>query len=175
MLSGWLGGFLSEPDPGTVEADFLGGSGVLLSSLKIGPVTPEERDRDLKFVQRTATGELPTGTRSVRVTMTAVQQEGTYDDAYFDNLVLALQGPTLALRDHCLSRRRVTVTAGVPPGLKGRSVTFHAPGRTTIDRKVPFTTTFVRRTKSPLVTANGVVTVGVQRASISGRLVVHCP
>jgi hypothetical protein len=174
-LSAWLGGFLSEPDPGTVQADFLGGSGALLSGLKIGPVTPEERDRDLKFVQKAASAELPTGTRTVRVTMTALQQEGTYDDAYFDNLALALQGPTLALRDRCLSRKRVAVTAGVPAGLKGRSVSFHVGGRTTIDRKAPFTTTFVRRAKSPVVTATGVVTVGVQRAAISGRLAVHCP
>jgi hypothetical protein len=62
----------------------------------------------------------------------------------------------------------------VPPGLKGHSVTFRAPGKTTVDRKAPFASTFVRQTKSPVVTATAVVTVGVVRAAISGRLVVHC-
>ena len=174
-LSGWLGGFLSEPDPGTVEADFLSATGAVLSNLKIGPVTPEERNRDLKFVQKTASDDVPTGTRTVRITMIAVQAEGSYDDAYFDNLLFALQGPALALRGRCLGHKHVTVTAAVPTGLKGRSVTFHVPGRTTVDRKAPFTTTFVRRTKSPVVTATGVVLVGVQPGSISGRLALHCP
>jgi hypothetical protein len=174
-LAGWLGGYLSEPDPGTVTADFVGGSGAVLASLTIGPVTPDERNRDLKFVQKTATAEVPTGTRAIRVTMTAIQVDGTYDDGYFDNLSLVLAGPALAMRSRCLSHKRVTVTAGVPPGLKGRSVTFRAAGRTTTDHKSPFTTTFVRRTASPIVTATGVVTVGLERGAIPGRLVVHCP
>jgi hypothetical protein len=174
-LSGWLGGFLSQTDPGTVTAEFLGGSGAVLSSLTIGPVTPDERDRDLKFVQKSATGDVPTGTRAIRVTMTAVEVDGTYDDAYFDNLSLTLSGPTLAMRDRCLGHRRVTVTAGIPAGLKGRSVTFRVAGHTATDRKAPFTATFVRRTSSPIVTATGVVTVGLHRGAIPGRLVVHCP
>lgn len=174
-LAGWLGGYLSEPDPGTVAAEFVGGSGAVLSSLTVGPVTPDERDRDLKFVQKTAAAEVPTGTRAIRVTMTAVQVDGTYDDAYFDNLSLVLAGPTLAMRSRCLAHKRVIVTASVPGGLKGRSVTFHVPGRTTTDRRPPFTTTFVRRTSAPVVAASGVVTVGLQRGAIPGRVVVHCP
>ena len=174
-LAGWLGGFLSQTDPGTVTAEFLGGSGAVLSSLTIGPVTPDERDRDLKFVQKTATGDVPTGTRAVRVTMTGVEVDGTYDDAYFDNLSLSLAGPSLLMRVRCLGHRRVTVTAAIPAGLKGRSVTFHAAGHATTDRKPPFTTTFVRRTSSPVVAATGVVTVGLKRGAIPGRLVVHCP
>jgi hypothetical protein len=174
-LSAWLGGFLSQTDPGTVRADFLGGSGAVLASLAIGPVTPEERDRDLKFVQKSGAAEVPSGTRSIHVTMTAVELDGTYDDAYFDNLSLVLNGPILALRGRCLGHRRVTVTAGIPGGLKGRSVTFRAAGRTTTDRKAPFTTTFVLRARSTVVSANGVVTVGVQRGTIPGRFVAHCP
>jgi len=174
-LAGWLGGYLSETDPGTVTAEFVGGSGAVLSSLAVGPVTPDERDRDLRFVQKTEAAEVPTGTHAIRVTMTAVQVDGTYDDAYFDNLSLVLTGPTLAMRSRCLAYKRVTVTAGVPRSLKGRSVTFHVSGRTTTDRKPPFTTTFVRRTSSPVVAASGVVTVGLRRGAISGRIVVHCP
>jgi len=174
-LGAWLGGYLSEPDPGTVTAEFVGGSGATLSSLAIGPVTPEERDRDLKFVQKAGVADVPTGTRAIRVTMTGVQVDGTYDDAYFDNLSLVLDGPSLVLRSRCLPHKRVTVTAAVPAGLKGRSVTFHVGGRSSTDRRAPFTTVFLRRTKAPVVTATGVVTVGLARGSIPGRLVVRCP
>ena len=48
MLGGWLGGFLSQPDPGTVEVFFLDGSGTQLGSTKIGPVTPDNLQTDLK-------------------------------------------------------------------------------------------------------------------------------
>jgi hypothetical protein len=51
-LSAWLGGFLSQPDPGTVVATFLGPGGTQLGNVGIGPVTPDERNRDLKFVQK---------------------------------------------------------------------------------------------------------------------------
>src|SRR4029078_8818519 len=84
-LSGWLGGFLSQPDPGTVQAFFVGADGTQLGSVGIGPVTPGERGRALKCVQKTALAPVPAGTRSIRVLVTAVQAEGTYDDAYFDN------------------------------------------------------------------------------------------
>ncbi len=173
-LSAWLSGFLSETDPGTVEADFVGERGAALGSFKIGPVTPDERNRDFKFIQKSADAPLPTGTRDIRVTMTAVQQEGSYDDAYFDNLSLSLNGPTLTLSRRCV-RKRLTVKASIPAGLKGRSVTFKLGSRTHSDAKAPFTATFVAGKKPATLLASGVVAVGTSRAVIPGRLIVHCP
>jgi hypothetical protein len=174
-LSGWLGGFLSQPDPGTVEASFLGASGAPLGSVEIGPVTPDERNRDLKFVQKTASAPVPAGTRSIRVVVTAVQAEGTYADAYFDNLDLQLQGPQVALSRRCAAKRHVTLTARTPSGLKARAVTFRLAGRSHVDKKAPFTASFVLRGKSALATASEVLTVGGKAISIPGRLAVHCP
>ena len=174
-LSGWLGGFLSQPDPGTVQAFFLRADGGQLGSVRIGPITPDERGRDLKFVQKTASAPVPAGTRSIRVLLTAVQAEGTYDDAYFDNLDVDLRGPELALSRHCGTNRHVTLTAGVPTGLKARSVTFRLAGRSHVDRKAPFTASFVLRAKSAVATATGVVSVRGKTVSIPGRLVTHCP
>jgi hypothetical protein len=173
-LSAWLSGFLSQPDPGTVEADFMGERGSVLGSVAIGPVTPDERDRDFKFVQKSGEAPVPPGTRTVRVTMTAVQQEGTYADAYFDNLSFSLNGPALTLTRRCV-RKRLTVTAGVPSGLEGLSVSFRLGSRSHTDKKAPFTATFAASRKLTTLLASGVVSVAGQRTVIPGRLTVHCP
>ncbi len=173
-LSAWLSGFLSQPDPGTVEADFLGTTGNALGSVKVGPVTPDERGRDFKFIQRSGDAPVPAGTRSVRVTMTAVQQEGSYADAYFDNLSLSLNGPALALSRHCV-RNRLTVGAAVPSGLKGISVSFRLGSKSHLDKKAPFTATFTASRKPATLLASGVISIGGKRAVIPGQLIVHCP
>jgi len=111
----------------------------------------------------------------VRVVVTAVQAEGTYADAYFDNLDLQLQGPQVALSRRCAAKRHVTLTARTPSGLKARAVTFRLAGRSHVDKKAPFTASFVLRGKSALATASEVLTVGGKAISIPGRLAVHCP
>jgi hypothetical protein len=174
-LTAWLGGFLSQPDPGTVEADFLATDGTTVGSVQIGPVTPAERNSDLKFVEQGGSAIVPKGTRTIRVTMTAMQVEGTYDDAYFDNLVLAFKGPALEVSRRCGKHRRVTISARVPPGLRALSVTFHLGTRTHVDRKAPFTATFVLGSKPATVTAAAIVRVGGQQAVIVGGQVVRCP
>lgn len=173
-LDAWLSGFLSETDPGTIEADFLGERGAQIGSVEIGPVTPDERDRDFEFVQKSTDAPVPIGTRDIRVTMTAVQQEGTYADAYFDNLSLSLNGPALTLARRC-THRRLRVTASIPAGLKGVSVSFRLDSRTHTDRKAPFAATFAAGRKPAVLSASGVVSVGGKRAVISGRALVHCP
>ena len=174
-LTAWLGGFLSQPDPGTVEADFLASDGTPLGTMQIGPVIPAERDNDLKFVEKGGSAAAPRGTRAIRVTMTAVQVEGTYDDAYFDNVVLAFKGPALDVSRRCGKRRGVTISARVPPGLRALSVTFRLRTKTRVDRKPPFTATFVLGSKPATVTAAAIVRVGGQQAVIAGGQVVRCP
>ena len=143
--------------------------------MKIGPVTPDERNRDLKFVLKSASADVPALTRTIRVTMTAVEVDGSYDDAYFDNLDFHLNGPALTLSRRCLARHRARVTATIPAGMKGRSVAFRAGSRTTVDRKAPYTATVSVRAKGLTVNAAGSVLVAGKAAVIPGRLVVHCP
>jgi hypothetical protein len=109
------------------------------------------------------------------VAMTAVQVEGTYDDAYFDNLVLAFKGPALDVSRRCRPHRRVTISARVPPGLRALSVTFRLGAKTHVDRKAPFAATFVRGSKPATVSATGIVRVGGQQAVIVGGQLVRCP
>jgi hypothetical protein len=174
-LTAWLGGFLSQPDPGTVEADFVAADGSTLGSVQIGPVTPAERNNDIKFVEKGGSAVMPKGTRAIRVTMTAVQVEGTYDDAYFDNLVLAFKGPALEVSRRCGKHHRVTISARVPPGLRALSVTFRLGTKSHVDRKAPFTAAFVLGSKPATVTAAGILRVAGQRAVIVGGQVVRCP
>jgi hypothetical protein len=173
-LSAWLGGFLDQPDPGIVAAIFVDVNGNAIASTSIGPVTPAERDNDLEFVQKTGRESVPPGTRKIRVMMTAVQEVGTYADAYFDNVVLTLNGPSLRLSRRC-ARNRITVTASVPAGLTGRSVTFRLGSKAHTDRKPPFTATFATGRKPVVLLASGGVSVAGRQAVIPGRLIVHCP
>jgi hypothetical protein len=62
----------------------------------------------------------------------------------------------------------------VPAGLKARSATFHLGGRSHVDRKAPFTASFVVRGKTDVATASGLLVVGGKRITIPGRLVAHC-
>jgi hypothetical protein len=92
-LSGWLGGFLSQRDPGTVEAQFFDNGSTQLGRAVIGPVEPGERGNDSKFVRKTTSVRVPPGARRIRVVVTATRQDGGYADAYFDNLSLVLNAP----------------------------------------------------------------------------------
>ena len=69
----------------------------------------------------------------------------------------------------------LALAARTPAGLKARSVTFRLAGRSHVDKKAPFTASFVLRGKSAAATASGLLTVGGKAISIPGRLVIHCP
>jgi hypothetical protein len=92
-LSGDLGGYDSQDDNMVVTATYLSAAGSPLASLTIGPVTAADRDDQTTLLQRSATGPVPAGTRSIQVVMTSTRFEGEYDDGYGDNMSLTL-GPT---------------------------------------------------------------------------------
>jgi hypothetical protein len=89
-LSAEIGGFSSQEDSGTVTATFTDVSGATISTTQIGPVTATDRKSNTTLLARSSTVTVPANTRSVRVTMTATRQSGSYDDAYFDNVSLKL-------------------------------------------------------------------------------------
>jgi hypothetical protein len=90
VLSGWLGGYQSQNDHATVTATFVNQSGTPLGHAVIGPVMASDRGNNTEFLERSTTGLLPKGTRSVVVTMTMVRTDGDYNDGYVDNLSLVL-------------------------------------------------------------------------------------
>jgi len=89
-LSADIGGYDGQEDSGVVAATFVGSSGATISTTQIGPVTAADRKGVTTLLPRTATVGVPAGTRSIRVTMTATRQSGSWDDAYFDNIGLRL-------------------------------------------------------------------------------------
>jgi hypothetical protein len=89
-LDGWLGGWEGQDDSASVTAEFLDVAGKALAGLTIGPVTAADRGDRTELLERTAKGNVPRGTRSIRVTITARRASGIYNDGYADNLSLTL-------------------------------------------------------------------------------------
>jgi Phosphoesterase family/Putative Ig domain len=100
-LSGWLGGYGSQNDRVALLATFLSASGGSLGSSQIGPVTNTDRGNVTEFLQRTATGSIPAGTRSVRLDLNFTWTAGETTDGYADNLSLtispSISAPTLTV------------------------------------------------------------------------------
>ena len=91
-LSAWLGGWSGQNDAIAIAAVYRSDAGESLGRTTIGPVLAADRGGVTGFRQRSATDVVPARTRSIQVVVTATRTEGTYNDGYADNLVLAL-GP----------------------------------------------------------------------------------
>lgn len=90
-VSGWLGGFTSQDDSMKLVATFVNASGGSLGTVQIGPVLAADRNNTTEFLQRSATGPVPVGTRSIKIVVTATRVGGNSNDGYADNLSLVLQ------------------------------------------------------------------------------------
>src|SRR5204863_155858 len=82
------GGDLSDGDHADVTATFRAASGKTLGSLKIGPVTPQDRGNKTRFEKRQKSAAVPPGTRSIAVVVKITRAAGSYDDGYADNAAL---------------------------------------------------------------------------------------
>lgn len=99
-LAAHLGGVGSDPDTGTVTAQFVAEDGGLMRDeslqvrqIRIGPVSPADRGNATRLVRRTASAAVPAGARAVRVLMQAdAKDEGDYINAFFDNVTLRFPG-----------------------------------------------------------------------------------
>ena len=89
-LSADLGGFATQGDNAAATATFLGSASEHLGTLTIGPVTAADRNNTTQMLPRSASGTIPPGTRTVSVVLTATKTDGSYNDAYADNLSLTL-------------------------------------------------------------------------------------
>jgi hypothetical protein len=136
-LSGDLGGYSSQSDNMVVKATYLSASAAPLGSLTIGPVTEAERKDETTLLARSAGGEVPVGTRSIRVVMTSTRVEGEYDDGYGDNISLTLGSPQVfgsaglvvaPSAKACMSHRSFTIHIRQVPGLTYREVTVDVNG-----------------------------------------------
>ena len=93
-LSGLLGGYRGDGDEPEVRATFRGPSGVTLGMLELDRVDAGARANTTSLLARSASGAIPALTRTIEVRLRATKAPGgTYADAYFDNLGLALEVP----------------------------------------------------------------------------------
>lgn len=89
-LSGWVGGYATQSDGAVVAIQLVAANGRGLGQAQIGPVTPSDRGSRTSLLQRSATGDVPRGTRKIIVTVTMTRRDGAYNDGYADNLSLVL-------------------------------------------------------------------------------------
>ena len=91
LLSGWLGGYADQGDAFGLTVTFLNAAGQSVGNAAIGPVTAADRGNATKLMERAATGAVPAMARSATVQLATVKAEGgTFNDAYADNIVLAV-------------------------------------------------------------------------------------
>jgi uncharacterized protein (TIGR03437 family) len=85
VLQALLSGF--ETDTATARVEFLNSSGAVLGSFSIGPVSGARAT----FQLRTGVSQILPGTRNIRVTLIATRgTNDTYNDGYFDNVILGI-------------------------------------------------------------------------------------
>ncbi|MDH6121767.1 hypothetical protein ABH930_002954 [Kitasatospora sp. GAS204A] len=107
-LSGWLGGYASQNDRVGLTATFRNAAGTALGSAQLGPVSNTDRNNTTEFLQRTATGTLPAGTRSIKLDLAFTWTAGNTTDGYADDLSLTLSAP--------VATPVLTVPASAVPG-----------------------------------------------------------
>jgi predicted small secreted protein len=96
-LSGWLGGYADQNDNATLTIQFQDASGKTLGQGQFGPVMAADRNNVTSFIQKTAQGNAPKGTRKILVTLTMTRTDGSANDGYADNLSLTLAGGTASI------------------------------------------------------------------------------
>ena len=104
-LSGWLGGFVSDPDVAILNVTYLDGGSMSLGAMIIGPVSPADRNNVTGLFLRNKSVPVPANTVTLRVTLTMTRTSGAFNDGYADSLSVVLRAPTV-----------VTTTAESGPG-----------------------------------------------------------
>ena len=93
-LSGFLGGFDGQGDNAVFQAFFRDASNATLGTASIGPVTLGDRAGLTGLLERSTSGQVPLGTRTILVELNMIRFSGFYNDGYADNLSLVLTNTT---------------------------------------------------------------------------------
>ncbi|MCP9487511.1 MAG: hypothetical protein MSC30_16815 [Gaiellaceae bacterium MAG52_C11] len=171
-LKAHIGGYTVSEDLLRIDAVFLDRSGTRLGGVRIGPVNREDRKRQTTLLERSATANVPKGTRRIDVVISVTVDNNGKNHAYADNISLTLgkaSPPTAGkstLTAACVGK---TLVATVRPakGAAVSSVTFLVNGTpVAIDRKAPF----VARIATAGLAAQLKVTARVQAGGKSSAL-----
>lgn len=90
-LSGFFGGYASQPDSGAMEIDFVTAVGGFIDRDVIGPVGPVDRGAVTGLLYRASSGTLPPGTRNIDVYVYMIAP-APYNDGYADDVQLHIRG-----------------------------------------------------------------------------------
>lgn len=144
-LTAYLGGYTSAEDLATVTARFLDAAGAQVGSVRVGPVSRDDRKRLTVLLQRTAQANLPKGTRGISVAIAVSAGGNGANHAYVDNISLTLgkavltpstTKPTLVV---ACKAKALSIVARPAKGSAVTSVTFLVSGKTVgLDKKAPF-------------------------------------
>lgn len=159
-ISSYLGGYLNQEDRATIKFDFRDASDASLTSRTYGPVTAADRGNASGFIRFGEEVAVPTGARSVLITLTFVRYVAPVNDGYVDEVSVKLSAPV------------PTATPDTPTTVQDQLVTFNpvtndsAVGGTTLDAtsvrlldgSTPVTT---------LTTADGTYTVDTSTGEIT--------
>lgn len=94
-LSGFFGGFASQPDSANLTINFKNIGNTTLGSTTIGAVTSSDRGFVTALLSRSTSGIIPSGTRTVEVVLSMPPSVG-YNDGYADNLSFVLNNQITA-------------------------------------------------------------------------------
>src|SRR6202008_2421396 len=90
-LSGWLGGYGVYNGQAVGTASFLDASSKLLGTpCELGGVNASARGNPSSFIAKSATGNVPAGTRTIAVQVQFIDTSASYNIGYVDNLSLTL-------------------------------------------------------------------------------------
>ncbi len=89
-FSGWLGGYIHQNDHLIVSAMFFDAVGRELGTVTLPPVLAADRSNKTGFLERSAYGPMPWGTRRVAIIMESIVVAGL-GDGFADNLAFQLR------------------------------------------------------------------------------------
>jgi hypothetical protein len=145
-LSAFLGGYSAQQDTARVDARFLAAGGAVLGSVRIGPVTRDQRSNQTTLLKREAPAAVPKGTRSIDVVITMSSPDSnTKVHGFADNISLTLGKPSTTTKPKLTVRcsgKTLVATVKTAVGQNVKRVTFSAAGRKVVDTKTPFTARF---------------------------------
>jgi subtilase family serine protease len=95
ILSGFLGGFSGDNDQVQVNISFRNSTNTVIGTSSIGPVTASDRANITGLLLRNSVGIVPTGARSVEITLQMTRFAGTSNDGYADNMSFVLAPPAV--------------------------------------------------------------------------------
>lgn len=98
-LSAYLGGSRDYGDRMSARAEFLGAAGKTKGMLQVSPVTLQDRGKVTTLLRHAGAARVPTGSRSVRVTLTSIDDDKTLSSAMADNVKLTLDARAAFRRD----------------------------------------------------------------------------